>query len=580
MKIKKYLHKFYMAIYKGVKRFPVTIGVTTLITILLIVMAEISERISDMSILEPWWKVVYTLVMLVPITIGLKLYSERKKWPWNWSRLLTYGGAVVLVALYVIFIGVDTAWEAARFVGLNIVLYCIAVIVDYLPKRDNHQQYLVHLFVKGNITALMSFVLCAGVFAILATIDGLLDIRIYRNLYLYIGITVGLVFAPMVFLSQVPLQGEALKVHSYSKLFKTLLLYIIVPLVAIYSGILYIYFIKAIATNNWPDGRVSHLVLWYSALSVAVLIALNPFKGEIKWVKGFITIFPKVMLPLMVCLLWSISIRINAYGITENRYMVVALSTWVLLCMIYLSFIKNTTSVVIVSLLAVITFISFVGPANVFTLSWKSQQKQLVEILERNNALKGGKVDALDVRFTQEDQGRIMSIIGYLDGRDQLDKVEVLPENFKYDQMKDVFGFSYGQWDNGKKRASYFLTEKGVVPIEDYSYHVTEKGLRGHMTKPNTLYYDLNNKTIELYGPNEELLYSRSLNDILYDFYTKFEDNKGLEDFFSIEEMTYKDENDKVKVKFVFDRINGQIINNKKAVYSYGDFDFYYTIKP
>ena len=51
--------------------------------------------------------------------------------------------------------------------------------------------------------------------------------------------------------------------------------------------------------------------------------------------------FPKAILPLIVMMFISIGIRINAYGLTENRYYVVALGIWAFLVMIYFAFGKN-----------------------------------------------------------------------------------------------------------------------------------------------------------------------------------------------------------------------------------------------
>lgn len=94
-------------------------------------------------------------------------------------------------------------------------------------------------------------------------------------------------------------------------------------------AILYIYFIQSLVTLEWPKGTVSHLVLWYSAFSAVVLFLLYPLVQENKYIRLFFTWFPKLALPAILVMFAAIGIRIHAYGVTENRYFVVALGLWV-----------------------------------------------------------------------------------------------------------------------------------------------------------------------------------------------------------------------------------------------------------
>ena len=100
------------------------------------------------------------------------------------------------------------------------------------------------------------------------------------------------------------------------------MLYIVIPLIAIYSAILYAYFLKIIITRSWPQGLVSHLVLWYSVLSVAVIFFITPILDRNRWAYRFKFWFSKLILPILIMMFISIGIRVKAYGITENRYFI------------------------------------------------------------------------------------------------------------------------------------------------------------------------------------------------------------------------------------------------------------------
>nr|WP_243124588.1 DUF4153 domain-containing protein [Clostridium sp. AWRP] len=86
-------------------------------------------------------------------------------------------------------------------------------------------------------------------------------------------------------------------------------------------------------TKQWPVGLVSHLVLWYSVIVTIVLFFITPIKNNNSWQNNFSKIFPKIILPLIIMMFVSISIRINAYGITEKRYFTLILGIWLFFIM-------------------------------------------------------------------------------------------------------------------------------------------------------------------------------------------------------------------------------------------------------
>ncbi|WDC85732.1 DUF4153 domain-containing protein [Caloramator sp. mosi_1] len=88
-------------------------------------------------------------------------------------------------------------------------------------------------------------------------------------------------------------------------------------------------------TQNWPKGLVSHLVLWYSFITILVIFFLHPIKEEVKIAFYFTKIITKIIIPLIVMMFVSMGIRINAYGVTEPRYYVIVAGIWILFVFIY-----------------------------------------------------------------------------------------------------------------------------------------------------------------------------------------------------------------------------------------------------
>ncbi|MFZ7131862.1 MAG: DUF4153 domain-containing protein [Eubacteriales bacterium] len=117
--------------------------------------------------------------------------------------------------------------------------------------------------------------------------------------------------------------------------------YIVIPLITVYTFILYAYFLKILVTWQWPQGLVSHLVLWYACIGVGVLFLITPLLQKNFFNHLFKMIFSKGILPLLVMMFISIGLRVQQYGITENRYFVILLGLWVTGIMIYFALRKN-----------------------------------------------------------------------------------------------------------------------------------------------------------------------------------------------------------------------------------------------
>ncbi len=86
----------------------------------------------------------------------------------------------------------------------------------------------------------------------------------------------------------------------------------------------------------------------------------------------------------------AVYIRVRAFGWTENRYYVVALSIWVLVTMILKNIHKNKRNVIIPVILAVFAIISVTGPFSSYKVARAIQKNRLETILTEKNMLREG----------------------------------------------------------------------------------------------------------------------------------------------------------------------------------------------
>ncbi|HAE91695.1 MAG TPA: DUF4153 domain-containing protein, partial [Tissierella sp.] len=317
-----------LSIRESIKRFPITVTMSTILAILLIYMNETHLTRESREILE---KINLIIGLSIPLSLCIGLLVEKFLWKNKSIEILLYGiGIGFLVLYYFNFINDYKMVPMSRYLGTMMFFLLSSLYIQRIGKNNKYEYYLMDIWSSFTLTFVYSFVLYFGVAAILFTIEKLFDVNIHGEIYYYMFLIVSLVFAVSLFLSKFPSMEEEYDEVEYTKALKILLIYIVIPLITIYTVILYVYFGKILITREWPRGLVSHLVLWYSTLAVGVIFLITPILEDSKVAKLFKDLFPKIILPVIFMMFMSIYHRLSQYGIPENRYSLVTLGLWVL----------------------------------------------------------------------------------------------------------------------------------------------------------------------------------------------------------------------------------------------------------
>jgi hypothetical protein len=427
--------------------------------------------------------------------------------------------------------------------------------IPYIGQREDFEIYVIKLFTGFIVTYFYSLVLFLGLVAINFTIDTLFSAGIPERVYVDLFFIVAGIFAPTYFLSVVPEQGVRFKKEDYPKFLKVLLLYIVLPLLTVYTAILYAYFIKIIVTRFWPAGIVSHLVLWYSFISIVAIFFIYILKEGNAWARTFVTFFPKLILPLLLMMFVAMGIRINAYGITENRYWVMAGGFWVTGCMLYLAFRKKPGNIKIVLSLAIIAALTVTGPWSAYAVSKYSQNARFEKLLTENNMLVNGEIVPSQT-VSQKDKTSISSIVQYFERNHSLSQLKILPPDFSLNQMKEVFGFPL-TYSYSNQYFNYHLKDEGaLLDIRGYDYYLPSPFQleNGNTLTQEDLTITYNREsfvmTIKKAG---QVVYERNIGDIALTIHEKYTGVNSLER----EDMTFVDRNDHFELVFLFRHING-----------------------
>lgn len=410
-------------------------------------MVEIKDSIRDTTvILRRLASVLFTGLLLF---VNLQLWDEnvrKRLGTGKYTLVFQIIGALFIPLLYtVLYWGLGTEdfikeKEFTLWMGLNMILILTAFVVGKIKNEENFVGYTITVLTAGIKAFIYSGVLFIGLSSILFTLDKLFELDINSRWYEY---SIYITFIPFfmgIFLSSYPYTDSLRGEYRMAKAFRVLLTAIVVPLVIVYTVILYAYCAKILLTWEWPKGVVGSLTLWYGFISAIVLFFLAPIQKENPFILKFRKSYPLVILPMTVVMFMALSLRIGEYGITSMRYTVLMTGVFVVLSMLYYKWKPNSQNLPIPLMLAAIILIVSVGPFSGYHMERRSQNRRFEKILTENAMLRDGKIvprEDLDEKTRIE----ISRIVRHLDRGFEDSEVPLLPEGYESSDFKQTFGF-------------------------------------------------------------------------------------------------------------------------------------------
>lgn len=569
MNLSSRFKSIFLGIKQSLTRFPITIGISTLLAISLI---YFNENVDIMSMDTQDNLIRFNMMLGIGILLSLCIDLLKENFFGGNKRrtILSYLFGLLILVLYYLFLLEDFDFVSmTRYAGIIIFLIIAYFYIPAIGNKDRNYEYRV-IDIFGNFfeTVIYSLVILFGIFAIFITIDNLFDVDINYKYYLYVFIITFFMFAVSFFLSKQPIVGEFFDQKKFSQSMKILLTYIVIPLITIYTIILYVYFAKILITWEWPKGLVSHLVIWYTGVSIGVIFLITPLIETDKISRYFKTLFPKFVLPVLLMMFLSIGQRIYQYGFTENRYYILVLGLWITFIMIYFSIKRPLKNVIIPITLSIIAINSVLGPLSSYSISKFSQNRRLNEILSRNSMISEDNiVKSSDI--SKEDQREISNILNYFDNNHKLKDVSVLADDFTTNDMEKVFGFNYspdiwGSLDN--ERYFYYRTEllDKPIDIEEYGYYIQISSWTDNTIEIDDLIIiKSRNSNILSIQNNEGKLIEIDIKDIVLDLIDDIKTSLDNEEQqMDPDDMSYEMEADDIKIKFIFTNISGVETDN------------------
>lgn len=567
------------------KRFPLTLISTTLATIFLILSTfdEYDEAFNNKMI-------SYGLVFVFGIFLfafvklfneGLRNYYDLKNLKNNnLIKILSY--LITMPILYGIYELIYDESSVFAYYEKNFIYFTLiaALIVGsaFVGKLNYHKDYVAYVakILKAFIIAnIYSFIVFIGVSGIIFALESLFKFNFADLVYLRVAIFSFILFNVVTFFADFPKVSDSFLDYKYPKAFKILLVYIITPIVIIYTGILLAYFIKILLLWQIPNNLIVNLVIWFASFAVIYLFFISRI-DSIDFINKFKIIFPFTLFPLLAMMFFAIYLRIREYGITENRYLVVAGGVWILLSLIYYIFYRDNSNITVPIFLSVIILISGIGPASVTSLSVRSQNSRFEKLLKENKMLAGEEIKP-NLNIDSDAKNQIIDIVSYMVRTDRVEELSYMPKDFKLreDSFKKLFGFSniiedkdylgYSYSDNPRSENDLGFN----IDIDGYKNLIFVYSLDDYMTS-GSYKFERNKKNIKIYKKSHDG-YKLQMTIDLAKLRDKLKLLKNTKDSISMEDLAIEEKDYKVVFTNIYFGDNDNIEN--------GYIEFYFMTK-
>ena len=421
-------------------------------------------------------KIMMVSSLGLPLFFAVYIFCERTLAKSSFKFIALLSALFVLVQFYFSISGLNTNegpifyrfffWSA----GLHLLVAFSAFFVE--DELNGFWQFNKQLFLRFLTAALYSTVLYLGLAGAILAVDQLFNVDFAGEIYGDLWMVISGMFNTIFFLGGIAEPVNRLNEEkSYPKGLKIFTQYVLIPLVTIYLLILYAYTAKILVQMSLPKGWVANLILGFSVTGILSLLLVYPIRNEEenKWIKTFSRFYYFSLVPLIVLLFIAIGIRISAYGVTIERYIVAMLGTWLAIITLYFIFSKTKNIILIPLTLCLFIFGSCFGPWGMFSVSERSQLKRLHLLLEKSGAFAGNKIAMLSEKeaekITIKDLNQINSILDYLNSAHNFDGMK---DWFNADCQKQIFN------DSLSRRYEKTYAIKKCIGIHGYANYRDE----------------------------------------------------------------------------------------------------------
>jgi hypothetical protein len=343
------------------------------------------------------FRVMAWLVASFVWVVVVDLYAESQRRS-SQTRVLLW---VLGIAVLGLLLWLDTAiWLSAPLLVGRLIL--AVTLAAHLGRRETNETVWLfnhRLWLGALLAGVGAGLLGAGLSAIHETIKLLFGLTLSPHLREYIW-TVCLGFvAPVSFLAFAPRRFtdpiSASEEQDFTmRTAAALVKFVAVPLLLVYTAILYAYAAKIALACELPKGTLGAMVVGYLFVGAATLLLGYPIRESggalVRLFWHYWVWLAALPVALLFIAVWR---RIADYGLTEQRYLMVLIGVWALiLAAIRIAQGPRFDLRFLPGVLALLLLAASFGPGGAIGLSVLSQKAELASILMTKALLVDGKI--------------------------------------------------------------------------------------------------------------------------------------------------------------------------------------------
>jgi len=285
------------------------------------------------------------------------------------------------------------------------------------------------LGIGAAVAIVAQILLGGGTSAVLATLDYLFGVDIPSSVYGKVWLVAGGAVAPAVFLAFVPSTFDKTlppdgPLDVLSRAIAALVRYLLIPLLLIYALILHAYAVKIGIGGSLPKGQLGWMVSTYGAVLAATALLSYTTRASGPLERLFWRVWPWLLAAPVILLLIAAAVRIGAYNLTQDRYLLLLAGAWLVSLIVSQGIFAARRDIRwIVGAAAILLLAAAFGPWGASSLPARLQAGELIRLLESAGFAKDGRVtkDPASAAKLANGDARAVDIVSYLDSSGRLD---------------------------------------------------------------------------------------------------------------------------------------------------------------
>lgn len=478
MKWKQFFKGRMQSLTTAISRFPLTV----LFLVLAAIINTLNIQTENVEYVE-WMLACFMGALAAAVTqVSYEhFFREKEK-----MRYVLFVPVLLFALLYYFMIDIESDMFSlkvvVRTVALAFALLMAFIWIPSIKSRLSFSDSFTAGFKSLFTTIMFSIVLGAGILSILSAVNVLL-INVDYRLFLHASNIVASLFAPLLFLSYIPVylqqnessseqinqSAEVDEAISVPKTLEVLLTYIVIPLTMVFTIILALYILMNIGRDFWINNLLEPMLVSYAIVVILVMLFIGRLDN--KMVVYFRLVFPKILFLIVLLQTVASVIQISEKGLTIGRYYVILFGVFAIIASIIFSIWPKQKNGLVAAVLIVFSLISITPPVDAFTVSKNGQIAFLEATLKNNEMLKGNELQPRS-DLPENEQRKIVETVNDLEQNGNIKEVSFLPDDYQTStDFESAFGFDpYNDGTIIEEYSYYYFewTEETAVNVSDY----------------------------------------------------------------------------------------------------------------